>query len=200
MCCQSNPPRGKSAPCAVTNRWMKRRWKDMKLLRQFCVLLCNRKEKIMQIRKPCENKGSFRTKMIWKIKVRFRTASVSCTRQSRRRQEAENRPRPPRYEDRMRTTENGSGRLVCVQAGWKPGGNKDDVFVSGAPHSRCGRQEDLAHPRPCMAARFYPRICRLVCQQPVHGACTKCGRHFAGFAPAAHLGCSRICGVCGNDC
>lgn len=24
--------------------------------------------------------------------------------------------------------------------------------------------------------------------------------HFAGFAPAAHLGCSRVCGACGNDC
>ena len=61
----------------------------MKLLRQFCVLLCNRKEKIMQIRKPCKNKGLFRTKMIWKIKVRFRTTSGSSLRQDRGRQEAE---------------------------------------------------------------------------------------------------------------
>ena len=172
----------------------------MKLLRQFCVLLCNRKEKIMQIRKLYESNGTSHTKMIWKIKVRFRATSGPSLRQDRGRQEAENRPRLPRYEDRMRTTENGSGRLVCVQAGWKPGGNKDDVFVSGAPHSRCGRQEDLAHPQPWLAARFYPCICRLACQQPVHGARTKCGRHFAGFAPAAHLGCSRVCGACGNDC
>ena len=61
----------------------------MKLLRQFCVLLCNRKEIIMQIRKSCENKGSFRTKMIWKIKVRFRATSGSSLRQDRGRQEAE---------------------------------------------------------------------------------------------------------------
>lgn len=74
-----------------------------------------------------------------------------------------------------------------------------EIF-SGASHSRCGRQEGLAHPRPCMAARFSLRIGRLVCQQSVHGARTKCGRHFAGFAPAAHLGCSRMCGACGNDC
>ena len=60
----------------------------MKLLRQFCVLLCNRKEKIMQIRKPCENKGSFRTKMIWKINVRFRATSGSSLRQDRGRQKA----------------------------------------------------------------------------------------------------------------
>lgn len=172
----------------------------MKLLQQFCVLLCNRKEKNMQIRKPCENKGSFRTKMIWKIKVRFRTASVCCTRQSRRHQEAENIPRPPRYTDWGRTTENGSGRFVWVQAGRKPGGNKDGVFFSGAPHSRCGRQEGLAHPRPWLAARFSIRICWLACQQPVYGARTKCGWHFAGFAPAAHPGCSRVCGACGNDC
>lgn len=55
----------------------------MKLLRQFCVLLCNRKEKIMQIRKPCENKGPFCTKMIWKIKVSFRATSGSSLRQNR---------------------------------------------------------------------------------------------------------------------
>ena len=61
----------------------------MKLLRQFCVLLCNRKEIIMQIRKSCENKGSFRTKMIWKIKVRFRATSGPSLRQDRGRQEAE---------------------------------------------------------------------------------------------------------------
>lgn len=74
-----------------------------------------------------------------------------------------------------------------------------EIF-SGAPHSRCARQENLAHPQPWLAARFYPCICRLACQQPVHGARTKCGRHFAGFVPAAHPGCSRICGDCGNDC
>ena len=28
MCCQSNPPRKESAPWAITNRWMKRRWKE----------------------------------------------------------------------------------------------------------------------------------------------------------------------------
>ena len=88
MCCQSNPPRGKSAPCAVTNRWMKRRWKDMKLLRQFCVLLCNRKEKIMQIRKLYKSNGTFHTKMIWKTKVCFRATSGSSLRQDRGRQEA----------------------------------------------------------------------------------------------------------------
>ena len=43
----------------------------------------------MQIRKPCKNKGLFRTKMIWKIKVRFRTTSGSSLRQDRGRQEAE---------------------------------------------------------------------------------------------------------------
>ena len=42
----------------------------------------------MQIRKSCENKGSFRTKMIWKIKVRFRATSGSSLRQDRGRQEA----------------------------------------------------------------------------------------------------------------
>ena len=43
----------------------------------------------MQIRKPCENKGSFRTKMIWKIKVRVRATSGFSLRQDRGRQEAE---------------------------------------------------------------------------------------------------------------
>lgn len=61
----------------------------MKLLRQFCVLLCNRKEKIMQIRKLYESNGTSHTKMIWKIKVRFRATSGSSLRQDRGRQEAE---------------------------------------------------------------------------------------------------------------
>lgn len=55
----------------------------MKLLRQFCVLLCNRKEKIMQIRKLYKSNGTFHTKMIWKIKVRFRATSGSSLRQDR---------------------------------------------------------------------------------------------------------------------
>ena len=61
----------------------------MKLLRQFCVLLCNRKEKIMQIRKLYESNGTSHTKMIWKIKVRFRATSGPSLRQDRGRQEAE---------------------------------------------------------------------------------------------------------------
>lgn len=61
----------------------------MKLLRQFCVLLCNRKEIIMQIRKLYESNGTFHTKMIWKIKVCFRATSGSSLRQDRGRQEAE---------------------------------------------------------------------------------------------------------------
>ena len=60
----------------------------MKLLRQFCVLLCNRKEKIMQIRKLYESNGTSHTKMIWKIKVRFRATSGFSLRQDRGRQEA----------------------------------------------------------------------------------------------------------------
>ena len=61
----------------------------MKLLRQFCVLLCNRKEKIMQIRKLYKSNGTFHTKMIWKTKVCFRATSGSSLRQDKDRQEAE---------------------------------------------------------------------------------------------------------------
>lgn len=60
----------------------------MKLLRQFCVLLCNRMEKIMQIRKLYKSNGTFHTKMIWKTKVCFRATSGSSLRQDRGRQEA----------------------------------------------------------------------------------------------------------------
>lgn len=62
--------------------------------------------------------------------------------------------------------------------------------TAGADVKRCWR----------ILGRVWQHGFTLACQQPVHGARTKCGRHFAGFAPAAHLGCSRVCGACGNDC
>ena len=172
----------------------------MKLLRQFCVLLCNRKEKIMQIRKPCKNKGLFRTKMIWKIKVRFRATSGSSLRQDRGRQEAE--PGTACAHLRSTAKKNSPDQLLIRRTVGERGKTCCTYLnlFSGAPHSRCGRQEGLAYPRLCMAARFSLRICRLACQLPAYGARTKCGWHFAGFAPAAHLGCSRVCGACVNDC
>lgn len=171
----------------------------MKLLRQFCVLLCNRKEKIMQIRKLYKSNGTFHTKMIWKTKVCFRATSGSSLRQDRGRQEA--RPGAACAHLRSTAKKNCPDQLLIRRAAGERGKTCCTylkLFGRSAQPVRTSRGSGASS--AVYGARFYPCICRLACQQPVHGARTKCGRYFAGFAPAAHLGCSRVCGACGNDC
>lgn len=166
----------------------------MKLLRQFCVLLCNRKEKIMRKQRIIPYQDDLENQRALPRHKRLQSAPRQGPPGSRPRRRMHSFAQPSQKELSRPTAHPQNRRRK----------GKNLLYLSksfsGAPRSRCGRQEGLAHPRPCMAARFYPCICRLACQQPVHGTRTKCGRHFAGFAPAAHLGCSRVCGACGNDC
>ncbi len=151
----------------------------------------------MQIRKPCENKGSFRTKMIWKINVRFRATSGSSLRQDRGRQKAG--PDTACAHLRSTTKKNCPAQLLtCIIIGER----KKLLYLpkffrafrtAGADAKRNWR----------ILGRVWKRgSTHLPAGLPTAGTrrTHEVRSVFCRFAPAAYLWCNRICGACGNDC